>query len=800
MMRSLFAAVSGLRNHQVDMDVIGNNIANINTIGFKTGRALFQQMLSETIQGASRPNDGSAGTNPVQVGLGMSVATVSNNFAQGQLEHTGNMMDMAVQGDGFFVMRNGDQAFYGRAGAFGFDGQGRLTAGQGLLVQGWLADPQGNVRNGIVNDITLPFGQKSPARATTEVTLASNLDASSEALATITQTNALRATAQGADALANLFNSRGQSLGVQPSDGVTVSYAATGATLVSDLSTQAGTPMDLANGDTIVVGDGTGTANITYNSSWTLADLAANVQTALASIGTETDIQVSVAADGSLLYTNPAGGNNADVSVTLSVPGRSAFNSLTASLPVIDGTATARSQPLQVSRTLTNGVQFNNMSELAAAIQGALRLGSSTASVVFQNGRMIYDNSNLAGQNLNDLSITRPGASTTFADAMGLVGGNLDTGSTLQSDLLLDTASDSDRLIDLYSASGTSLGLTTGGVFSFDAQQGGTPVSQATFTVSGSGDGSSTDRSVQTLGGLLSELEDVLQLQTAGSATLQDGAIVIQGRSGLAHALSNLAFSAPGNNALAAATSFSQTQAATDVTHETSTRVYDALGQTHLLTMKFTKDNDTDNRWTWSASVDGGTITAGGTGSVTFRGDGTLESFATDDGQNLSFDPTNGANGPVVIDFNPGTRGGVDGITGFARESTTAITNQDGYAMGLLQSVSVDADGVLTGTFTNGTSRALAQIALANFKNSAGLEQDAGNGWVETANSGQPVLRRPGKDSDAGSISSGTLEMSNVDLAQEFTDMIVAQRGFQANARTVSVSDSMLQELVDLKR
>lgn len=802
MMRSLFAAVSGLRNHQVSMSVIGNNIANINTIGFKSGRALFQQMLSDTIQGASRPNDGSAGTNPMQVGLGMSVAAIGNNFGQGQLEHTGNEMDMAVQGDGFFVMRNGGRQFYGRAGAFGFDGDGRLTAGQGLLVQGWLADDQGVIRSGfgLVDDVQLPFGQKSPARATTELTLASNLDSSADALNTIVRTNALRATAQATDQLDTLFNATGSSLGVQDGEVLTVTYGATDQALVTDLSNAAGSRMDLANGDTIVVSDGSGSQNITFDSTWTLGDLASQIQTTLAAIGTETDIQVSVAADGTFLFTNPSGGNNADVSVSLSAAGRPVFNSFAASIPVIDGTSTARSNAFSVQRMLTNGVQFNNMNEFAAALQGVLRIGSPTASVVFQNGRLVYDNSVAGGESLSGLTLSRPGATTTFSEAMGLVGDSLDVGETQQSGLLLDTATDTDNLADLYSAQGASLGLTAGGVFTFDAIVGGTPISQATFTVSGTGDGSATDRSAQTLAGLMNELENVLDLTTAGNVSLDNGALVIEGRSGLARELSGVAFGAPGNSALAAATAFSETQAATDVTHETSTRVYDSLGETHLVTIAFTKDNDTDNRWTWEATVDGGTIVSGATGSVTFRGDGTLESFASDDGQPLQIDPANGANGPLVIDLNPGTRGAVDGITGFARESTTAIVDQDGHTMGMLQHISIDGDGVITGSFTNGTQRALAQIALASFNNAPGLERDAGNGWMETPNSGQPVIRRPGRDTDVGSISAGTLEMSNVDLAQEFTEMIVSQRGFQANARTVSTSDEMLQELVNLKR
>jgi flagellar hook protein FlgE len=449
--------------------------------------------------------------------------------------------------------------------------------------------------------------------------------------------------------------------------------------------------------------------------------------------------------------------------------------------------------------TFQNGVQFSNLNDLAQAIETTLAQGSAGVSVSFVNGRFVYDNSGGA-RDLNDLRISRPGSSTAFAEAMGFTGNNLAVGGTSQSDLLLDVAEESDDVANLYNAQGVSLGLTVGGTFSFDAVIGGQAISPAAFTVVNTGDGSNSDRTVQTLGGLVNEMEDVLGLTTTGGVDVVDGAIVVNGRSGLEQELTGLNFSQPGNADLTASMAFTQVQAASDVTHEASIRVFDALGNAHLLTMLFTKDNDVDNRWTWEAWHENGQVISGGTGAVTFHGDGTLESFTTDDGSPLTIDPGTGASGNLAIEFDAGTPGGTDGITGFARESTTAIVDQDGYAMGTLESISVDADGVVNGVFTNGTSRALAQLALATFNNPAGLQRDDGSGWTITPNSGEAVIRRPGTGTQVGSISAGTLEMSNVDIAQEFTNMIVAQRGFQANARTITTSDEMLVELVNLKR
>ena len=121
MMRSLYSGVSGLQNHQVRMDVVGNNISNVNTTGFKRGRVNFQDLLSQMQQGPASPNERVGGVNPKQVGLGMQVATIDTIHTQGSLQTTGVKSDLAIQGEGFFVLRNGDEQLYTRAGAFGVD-------------------------------------------------------------------------------------------------------------------------------------------------------------------------------------------------------------------------------------------------------------------------------------------------------------------------------------------------------------------------------------------------------------------------------------------------------------------------------------------------------------------------------------------------------------------------------------------------------------------------------------------------------------------------------------------------------
>ncbi|WP_019873617.1 flagellar hook protein FlgE [Sporichthya polymorpha] len=188
MLRSLFAGISGLRSHQTMMDVTGNNIANVNTTGFKSSTTVFQDTLSQLLKGAGAPVGGNGGTNPAQVGLGTRLAAITTNFAQGSAQSTGRSTDLMIQGDGFFVVRNGGENLYTRAGAFSFDTDGRLTTPEGAVVQGWSANNGLIDTNAPVGDIQLPVGAVLPPVATSTATLAGNLP-SDAALGTVVRTS-----------------------------------------------------------------------------------------------------------------------------------------------------------------------------------------------------------------------------------------------------------------------------------------------------------------------------------------------------------------------------------------------------------------------------------------------------------------------------------------------------------------------------------------------------------------------------------------------------------------------------------
>lgn len=175
MLRSLYSGISGLRAHQAMLDVTGNNIANVNTAGFKASSTQFQDTLSQMTQGAGAPQTETGGTNPAQIGLGVRVAGISTNFSQGSSQSTGRATDMMISGDGFFITSKAGQQLYTRAGAFDMDAAGRLVSPDGGILQGWSA------ANGVVNQggpigpIALSPNTTSAAVATTKASLDGNL-------------------------------------------------------------------------------------------------------------------------------------------------------------------------------------------------------------------------------------------------------------------------------------------------------------------------------------------------------------------------------------------------------------------------------------------------------------------------------------------------------------------------------------------------------------------------------------------------------------------------------------------------
>lgn len=197
MMRSLFSGVAGIKVHQTRMDVIGNNIANINTVGFKASRTTFSDMLSQMQSAATAATDTRGGVNPRQIGLGVNVESIDLLFSDSSPQSTGKNTDLALAGNGLFYLRDGNQSYYTRNGSFLFDEQGYyVMAGTGLRVQGWNATSEGVLNtNGATTDIIVPVGKTMEASETTEINYNGNLDKESRMIKSITYTASTSADA-----------------------------------------------------------------------------------------------------------------------------------------------------------------------------------------------------------------------------------------------------------------------------------------------------------------------------------------------------------------------------------------------------------------------------------------------------------------------------------------------------------------------------------------------------------------------------------------------------------------------------
>ncbi len=679
MMRSLFAGVSGLRNHQVRMDVIGNNIANVNTIGYKAARVTFEESLAMTLQGATMPTSNYGGTNPVQVGLGMSVGTIDTILNQGSLQATGQQTDLAISGNGYFVLSDGQRYFFTRAGAFQFDANGRLVnPSNGLVVQGRMADARGRISStSAIQDIVLPFGQKVPARATTKITFTGNLNAGEKPLGTITKTAPFLAVEEASD-----------------------------NTDVADL---------YARGDTnsFITGMVSGVTTVTVND------------------GTTEKTYTYVSQDSGV--------------------GNSEFNTL---------------QDL--------------IAEINQDFSGSLKLTLTSSGAI-----QVED---LSG---SEHTVTFTSNSAALQSALAAANGTVDSsaGKTALTDEFSHRATENEELSKIRNSVGESLGIQTGDVINIGAIVGGQEVS-GTLNVTAS----------TTLGDLANAIKSAFQItNSTGVYVDEKGSLVIHGDPGESYAIEGVSIRISGNTKFNTACVVNEIQKAQDVTHSASITVYDELGKEHVVTLTFTK-TDVENQWRWQATLAGDEIiSSGNTGTINFNSDGSLNSFLYDNGlTSFKFDPNNGASFMEIV-FDAGELGGFNGITQFASPSTAVASSQDGYPNGDLTTINIDETGKITGIFSNGVTQTLAQIALAVFNNPSGLLRSGENMYQVSANSGPAVLGLAGESVQA-KIVPGHLEMSNVDLAEEFTNMIVAQRGFQANARVITTTDDLLNELVNLKR
>jgi len=306
------------------------------------------------------------------------------------------------------------------------------------------------------------------------------------------------------------------------------------------------------------------------------------------------------------------------------------------------------------------------------------------------------------------------------------------------------------------------------------------------------------DAATTTVGDLLDAISGAF---SGASATISDGKIYLtDDESG--YSQTDVALEYIGKGSFDLPRYFTITSAGGQLSHTTNIEIFDSQGASHILTGAFVRTN-TPNKWDLVLTSITGEVELVDrrVEGITFLSNGAYGGLTGAEPDTATFKVKFGHDVDSIrtIRLDLGTIGGFDGLSQFGGDSTAAASGQDGYASGTLLSLSVTREGVLVGVFTNGVRRDLAALKLATFQNPAGLKS-AGNGYyLASSNSGNPVPTRA-LSGAAGAVTGGSLEKSNVDVAAEFVNLIQAQNGFQANARTIRVANEMLQELTNLIR
>ncbi|EJA3367843.1 flagellar hook protein FlgE [Campylobacter jejuni] len=838
MMRSLWSGVSGLQAHQVAMDVEGNNISNVNTTGFKYSRADFGTMFSQTVKIATAPTDGRGGSNPLQIGLGVSVSSTTRIHSQGSVQTTDKNTDVAINGDGFFMVSDdgGLTRYLTRSGDFKLDAYGNFVNNAGFVVQGWNInwDTQSIDSSRTPQNIFIDPGMHIPAAKSTEVAIKANLNSGLNignaarplyALDSIhgfnkktgetknendtgitqfytTSKNGIEVTEKGVDAGA-LFNGKGQGLNLREGQGIWVSYANSTFSTDKGNSNVFDPNNKTVQNNVIFWGDQNKPVimDITLNGVQIRNDNIKSLDEAIAYINT---------------FTNPADGRDGTGVIATKKEDGSGItftnqnsNGTTDNMKNIDLQINTGNQAGELQNVPVANGNFNwnamNLNSLVAQgdskwIAGNFQNNGNHVQVVTAH-KYVYSS--------NPVQIApmyNPDGGKTWNQGDMNTAGTPENNYRLAMNGLLDTQVRTFRttedLRELLQRD-ARYGVDYDGSGSFEAN--GSDVNEGvTITITENGNFSisnpnktttppagiqQNNRTNHDLNFNVTAYTDALGKVSTNDAFTKifkafDGVQTVGSQKKESEQLKLSAFSA-------------------------GLEIYDSLGSKHTLEVQFVKQSTTQdggNEWQMIIRVpEPAEINTTGegpnnivVGTARFNNDGSLASYNP---KTLNFSPNNGAAPNQQIKLSFGTSGSNDGLVSSNSASTLTGQATDGYTSGNLKpdAIRVDDKGNILGEFTNGKTFAVAKMAMASVANNSGLEEIGGNLFKVTANSGAIVVGEAGTGG-RGEMKTSALEMSNVDLSRSLTELIIIQRGYQANSKTISTSDQMLQTLIQLKQ
>lgn len=847
-MRSLWSGVSGLQAHQVAMDVEGNNISNVNTKGFKYSRADFGTMFSQTVKIATAPTDGRGGSNPLQIGLGVSVSSTTRIHSQGSVQTTNKNTDVAINGDGFFMVSDdgGLTRYLTRDGDFKLDAYGNFVNNAGFVVQGWNInwDTQSIDSSRTPQNIFIDPGMHIPAAKSTEVAIKANLNSGLNignaarplyALDSVhgfnkktgetkdendngitqfytTSKNSMEVTEKGVDA-GSLFNGSGQGLNLREGQGIWMSFADSKFT-TNGLNITGFDANNKANQQNVVFW---GSENQKTRLDITLNGVAiqnadiTSLDQAIAYINTFTNPQegregtgivASKNANGTgIIFTNRNENGTTDNMKNINLvvnQANSAGELWNATWQQGQNNFTfAEVNPNQNVSTWTATGGGGNLPNITGTTNAAVITAHKyTYSSSPQNIPPMYNPDGGPAFNDNDNNpVTKPTdpASGNYWDAL--------RGSLYNTDVrVFRTTEDLRELLQRDAR----YGVDYNGNGAFAAED----INQK-VTITVSDDGRFTVSNAKQDSQIPA---NALQAQ-AQTTTAKDLSFNVTAYTdALGKVSTNDAFTKIFKAFDGVQTAGSQKKESEQLklsAFSAGLEIYDSLGSKHTLEVQFVKQSTTQdggNEWQMIIRVpEPAEINTTGegpnnivVGTARFNNDGSLASYNP---KTLNFSPNNGAAPNQQIKLSFGTSGSNDGLVSSNSASTLTGQATDGYTSGNLKpdAIRVDDKGNILGEFTNGKTFAVAKIAMASVANNSGLEEIGGNLFKVTANSGAIVVGEAGTGG-RGEMKTSALEMSNVDLSRSLTELIIIQRGYQANSKTISTSDQMLQTLIQLKQ
>ena len=809
---SLYSSISGINTMGNAMSVLGDNVSNVNTLAFKSSRTIFQDVLSQTVSTAS----GAA-----QVGRGVTLSTVDSLFAQGSFQSSSIATDMAIGGQGFFMLRSGENAeadMYSRAGEFRFDQEGYLVTPMGYFVQGWGIDVETQERAGTIGDMRID--KTTPPIETQEVEVIANLDSRID-----NEINEVR--------LFEAWNGT-NAAAVKPTEPIdSNNYEYTSAIKIYDSK---GASHDIAIYYDRTTNDNEWEFLITCDPSEDLRTLDAQEQLTYAP--NERYNYEDHKAAGALLYgviQFDTSGNINEIAAYSVPPDGEVDPALDDNRIVLSNTDSYYSFEANFTGADTDqvvdinfGAQYSGLttttrqtlvSDLGAVDSNLTGAGYITGETYWRD---VFDSN---GLQLHGDGGINPSDSITIT-------GYQNDGTVVTTTYVIDEGAKVQEFLDqLGSAFGATASIDAYGRLKLtDLTSGNSGMAITSVEVDGNVSGPATEDDANPFGAthingvvqagagtVIDITTSKRQIMSTGQGLSTGGAVpVIKASTSWTQVFDStntpivdgdqfdfVGFKTDSTgSAIPVAATFTVDAVESPTNTGTVQELLDWLETTfdadaeidhagRLVLKDLRADEEATGGYTSKLEIT--SMSAGSISGADPWGNGAT-AFQTGNADTSGEDGS-AQGGVVSADFSPEALAS----TQYANSSTTIFQDQNGFASGFLQAVSVDTEGVITGHYSNGQVLKKAQVALANFASLEGLYKEGGNIFSETTDSGAPVSGAPGTNG-LGTIAPNALEMSNVDIGSEFVNLITVQRGFQANTKIVTATDEMIVDVIGMKR